>query len=85
MSDFENPAIAALAKRIAPELTWGQVHIRLVGDGGYVLRHVDDAEASAGRLAKCNPPTFVRCRNECAWPISPAQSRPTSAAAGAVS
>lgn len=55
MSDFENPAIAALAKRIAPELTWGQVHIRFVGDGGYVLRHVDDAEASAETLGQVQP------------------------------
>ena len=55
MSDFENSAIAALAKRIAPELIWGQVHIRLVGDGGYVLRHVDDAEASAETLGQVQP------------------------------
>ena len=50
MSDFENPAIAALAKRIDPQLTWGQVHIRRIDDGGFELRHVVDAEANADAL-----------------------------------
>ena len=52
MSDFENPAIAALAKRIDPQLTWGQVHIRRVDDGGFELRHVVDAEANADALGQ---------------------------------
>ena len=52
MSDFENPAIAALAKRIDPQLTWGQVHIRRIDDGGFELRHVVDAEANADALGQ---------------------------------
>ena len=55
MSDFENPAIAALAKRIDPQLTWGQVHIRRIDDGGFELRHVDDAEAETGALGQVQP------------------------------
>ena len=52
MSDFENPAIAALAKRIDPQLTWGQVHIQRDDDGGFELRHVVDAEANADALGQ---------------------------------
>ena len=52
MSNFENPAIAALVKRIDPQLTWGQVHIQRVDDGGFELRHVVDAEANADTLSQ---------------------------------
>ena len=52
MSNFENPAIAALVKRIDPQLTWGQVHIQLVDDGGFELRHVVHAEANADTLSQ---------------------------------
>ena len=42
----------ALAKRIDPQLTWGQVHIRRINDGRFELRHVVDAEANADALGQ---------------------------------
>ena len=57
MSDFENPAIAALAKRIDPQLTWGQVHIRRIDDGGelQMLKVVgeDNADMAHGGRSRC--------------------------------
>jgi len=55
VSDFENPAIAALAERIDPEFIWGQVGIRRNGGGSFELRHVDDAKADTGALGQVQP------------------------------
>jgi len=50
VSNFENPAIAAFAKRIDPELIWGQVRIQRDSSGSFELRHVDDTGAEIDAL-----------------------------------
>jgi hypothetical protein len=52
VSEFKNPAIAALTKRINPKLIWGQALLRNTDESRFELRHVEDTNAEAESLGQ---------------------------------
>ena len=59
MSEFKNPAIAALTKRINPKLIWGQALLRNTDESRFELRHVEDTNTESESLGQPQPVSYT--------------------------